>query len=91
MVITTKSHSEGYTLTKFRIMITSVYFSNQATREQLEGRINRIGQLSPMVRIHIFHTGILSYIHKRYEKARTLAAALKGFANEVGIDYKDIK
>lgn len=88
VVITTKRHSEGYTLTKFRIMVTSVYFSNQATREQLEGRINRIGQISPNVRIIIYHTGILSYIHEKYEKARTLAEALKGFAGEVGVDYK---
>lgn len=88
VVITTKRHSEGYTLTKFRIMVTSVYFSNQATREQLEGRINRIGQISPNVRIIIYHTGILSYIHEKYEKARTLTEALKGFAGEVGVDYK---
>ena len=91
VVITTKRHSEGYTLTKFRIMITSVYFSNQATREQLEGRINRIGQISPNVRIIIYHTGILSYIHEKYEKARTLSEALKGFAGEVGLDVKAIK
>ncbi len=91
VVITTKRHSEGYTLTKFRIMITSVYFSNQATREQLEGRINRIGQVSPQVRILIYHTGILTYIHQKYEKARTLAAALKGFAGEVGVDYQTLK
>jgi len=90
VVITTKRHSEGYTLTKFRIMITSVYFSNQATREQLEGRINRIGQTSPMVRIHVFHTGILTYIHEKYEKVRTLAAALKGFAGDVGMDYRQM-
>jgi hypothetical protein len=91
VVITTKRHSEGYTLTKFRIMITSVYFSNQATREQLEGRINRIGQTSPNVRVIIYHTGILSYIHEKYEKARTLSEALKGFAGEVGLDYKTLQ
>lgn len=91
VVITTKRHSEGYTLTKFRVMITSVYFSNQATREQLEGRINRIGQISPNVRIMIYHTGILSYIHEKYEKARTLSEALKGFAGEVGVDYKTLQ
>lgn len=87
VVITTKRHAEGYTLTKFRIMIMSVYFTNQATRDQLEGRINRIGQESDEIKIHIYHTGILTYINNRYEKARTLAQALKGFAAEVGIDY----
>ena len=91
VVITTKTHSEGYTLTKFRVMITSVYFSNQATREQLEGRINRLGQTSSTIRIIIYHAGILSYIHEKYEKARSLSEALKGFAGEVGIDPKLIK
>jgi hypothetical protein len=90
VVITTKRHSEGYTLTKFKYMVTSVYFSNQATREQLEGRINRIGQTSDVVHIYIFHTGILSYINEKYERARSLAAALKGFAKDVGLGAKEM-
>jgi hypothetical protein len=69
-------------------MVTSVYFSNQSTREQLEGRLVRIGQTSDTVYITTFHTGILTYIMKRYEKARTLSEALKGFAKEVDIDPK---
>ena len=91
IVITTIRHSAGYTLTKFRIMITSVYFTNQATREQLEGRINRIGQISPMVRIITIHTGILSYVHERYEKVRNMAEALKGFAKDVGVTMASIR
>lgn len=91
VVITTKQHSEGYTLTKFRIMISSVYFSNQATRDQLEGRINRIGQTSTDIRVIIYHAGILTYTHEKYEKTRTWAAAMKGFADEVGLDYKALK
>lgn len=38
--------STGYNLSRFRIMISMVIASNAATRAQLEGRINRIGQLS---------------------------------------------
>ena len=91
VVITTIRQSEGYTLTKFRIMITSVYFTNQATREQLEGRINRIGQFSPTIRIAIFHTGILSYVYRRYEQVRNLAEALKGFAKEVGLTRAELR
>ena len=90
IVITTPKHVEGYTLTKFRVMITGVYFSNNATREQTERRINRIGQQSNMVRIITIHAGILSYVNDRYEKVRTMAEALRGFAADVGADYKQM-
>jgi hypothetical protein len=83
VVITTPGYSMGYTLTKIRIMITSVYFGNQATREQLEGRLNRIGQISPEIRIITLHTGILSYIFKRYENARSVSEVMKGFAKTI--------
>lgn len=83
VIVTTIRHSTGYTCTKSRIMLTSVYFSNQATREQLEGRINRIGQKSPEVWLMTFHTGILTHILKRYDQARTLSQALKQLAPEV--------
>ena len=86
IVITTKNHSEGYTLTKMIIMVTGVYFSNNATREQLDGRINRLDQTSPTIRIIVLHAGIISYIHEHYEKARNLSAALKGFAKSVNLE-----
>jgi hypothetical protein len=86
VVITTIRHSAGYTLTKCRVTLTSVYFSNEATREQLLGRTNRAGQLSPNVLLLTYHTGILTYILKNYEKARTLAQALKGFAQTIDVD-----
>jgi len=83
IAITTIRHSTGYTYTKARIMITSVYFSNQATREQLEGRINRIGQTSPEVFVITIHTGVLTHILQKYENARSLSATLKQLAGEI--------
>lgn len=85
VVIATPSHAEGYNLTRFNVMITGVYFTNQATREQLEARINRIDSISPTIRIMVIHAGIISYIHANYEKARSLSAALKGFAKDVNL------
>jgi hypothetical protein len=76
VIITTPRHSTGYTLTACDLMITSIYFTNQATREQLEGRVLRMGQKSPIVDIEILHTGILSYTLKHYEDARSIAKAL---------------
>jgi hypothetical protein len=89
-VITTPKHSEGYNLTKMHVMITSVYFSNEATREQLECRINRIGGHSN-VRIIIVHSGILTRIHEHYERARSFAEALKGFAKETNLDVRELR
>jgi hypothetical protein len=76
VIITTPRHSTGYTLTACDLMITSIYFTNQATREQLEGRVLRMGQKSETVDIEILHTGILSYTLKHYEDARSIAKAL---------------
>jgi len=83
VVITTIRHTAGYTLTKSYVMLTSVYFSNESSREQLEGRINRIGQLSPTVYFITYHTGILSYIHDKYKKTRNMSEILKSFAKDV--------
>lgn len=86
VVIATPQHSTGYTLTKIHITITSVYLTNQATRDQLEGRTYRLGQPSPIVTVIVFHTGILSYILRNYDNVRTRAQVLKAFAKEIGID-----
>jgi len=44
-------HVNGYNATRFHHMISGVYPSNQATRDQAEGRCDRIGQVSPFVEI----------------------------------------
>lgn len=48
-VITTIQKSNGYTVSRFDTMVWRVYPCNQATREQQEGRIARIGQLSTII------------------------------------------
>lgn len=83
IVITTIRHSEGYTLTRLNTMITGVYPSNNATREQLEGRINRIGQSSKTVWYYTVHAGILSYILQRHNDARNLSAVLSALAEDI--------
>lgn len=83
VIITTIRHSAGYNLTGCRVMIQSVYFSNQATRTQLEGRLIRMGQKSNVVKIITFHTGILSYVLKNYENVRSIEQALKDLAKDI--------
>lgn len=80
IVITTCTHSTGFTLTQADTMITAIYFSNQATRDQLEGRVLRVGQTAPKVSIHILHTGLLTYTMKHYEEARSLRQSMEDLA-----------
>jgi hypothetical protein len=74
IVITTTLKSAGYTLTRLKSMVTGVYPSNEATREQLEGRINRPGQTTekeiPFVTVH---TGILTHIFQYHSDTWALS------------------
>lgn len=88
VVITTPTHREGYDMTKYRVMVSGVYFSNEATRTQLERRINRVNQTSPTVRVIIVHAGILSYIHENYNGVRNMASALDGFKKNSGVEIE---
>ena len=83
VIITTIRHSTGYTITACKVMITAPYFTNEATREQLEGRILRISQKSPFVIFEILHCGILSYILNNHEDARALSKALRDLSKEI--------
>lgn len=82
VVVVTVRQSEGYTLTKMNAMVTSVYPSNDATRQQLEGRINRIGQVVG-VSYHTYHAGVLSELYESHSKARGLSVALSGLAKVI--------
>lgn len=82
-VITTKQHSEGYSMSLMGIMITSVYYDNQASREQLEGRLNEPNQLRPSIILLTIHAGILSYTLDKHESARSLSQAIKGYADDI--------
>ena len=90
-IVTTSKHCEGYTLSLLHVGITGCWFSNQSTRDQLEGRLNRLNQESDTIDWVTVHSGILTYILKKYENVRTLAAALKGFAATIGIDNEELK
>ena len=81
IVITTVRKSAGYTLTRLSAMITGVYPSNDATRTQLEGRIDRISQNSKDIDIVTVHTGILTYIMQKHIDARNLSMILSTLAD----------
>ena len=91
VVITTTHHVEGYTLTKFRIQLTSAYLVNQTVRDQVNARLNRIGQPSPEIYIYTFVTGILTSFQKRYKQAGKLSASLRALAKELNLEDIDIR
>lgn len=83
VVITVKTHSEGYTLTYLNAMVSGVYPSNQANRAQLEGRIDRLGSKHKLVTYIYVMAGILTYIYEHHNQARSLSLALQDIAKEV--------
>ena len=85
VVIVPQRKAEGYTLTYLSSMVTSVYPGNNATREQLRGRINRISQKRKEVLYRTVHTGLLTSILHNHNSAKNLSIALKGLAQQVNI------
>jgi superfamily II DNA or RNA helicase len=82
VVIVPIRRPEGYTLTRLKAMITGIYPSNQATRTQIEGRINRIGQRAKILQYKIVHTGILTNIMNHHDDAKSLEIALMKMAKK---------
>lgn len=83
VVIVSLSEDTGYTLTRLGVQISAVYPSNQAKREQIEGRINRIGQQRSTIQYRTVHCGILSYVLEKHQQAKSLSAALAEIAKSV--------
>ncbi|MDD4930722.1 MAG: Hint domain-containing homing endonuclease [Candidatus Colwellbacteria bacterium] len=83
VVIVPMNKPEGYTLTRLTVMVTCVYPSNEATREQIEGRINRISQAAEEIEIIVVHCGILTYILKNHNQAKSLSIALSDMAKKL--------
>lgn len=77
IVITTVSLNAGYTLTKLGVLVTSVYFSNLAVREQLEGRINRITQKREIIYNYVVFTDLLDLVLKNYNHVSGIAGMVK--------------
>jgi hypothetical protein len=84
VVITTVRHNAGYTLTYLGAFVSGIYPSNQSSRDQLEGRINRIGSTHSILRYIYVHCGTLTYILNNHDQARSLAIAISDMASEIG-------
>lgn len=89
VVITTIRQEAGYSLTKMGVMITGIYPSNQATREQLMYRINRIGQHREAITIYRYHGGVTTLLLSGYDKTMTVNEMLKTLANKISVVNDD--
>ena len=83
VVIVRRDQCEGYTATRLGAMVSSVYFTNQATREQMRGRIDRITQHrlakdGLFVEYVTVRCGILHTIAHHYGKAAMLSKTMAG-------------
>ena len=75
VVITRERYNAGYNLTRMAVMVSGVYFGNEADREQVRGRIHRLSQNHPVVRYVYVHTGVLSAIRQDYGLVAVAASA----------------
>ncbi len=83
VVIVRIRKAEGYTLTRLNCMVTSAYPSNNATREQMEGRIDRQGQAAERIWYYTVYTGLLRNLFENHITAKNLSVALASLAHEV--------
>jgi hypothetical protein len=83
VVIAPIKKAEGYTLVTLGVMIRSVYFTNNAIREQIEGRLNRTGQRRKKLTYYTITCGILTYVLERHNKAKNLSMVLNELTNKI--------
>ena len=83
VVIVPVRRAEGYTLTRLSAMVTSVYPTNNAVREQIEGRINRQGQRARVLDYYIVYAGLLENLMRAHNSAKSLSIALQGLAQSI--------
>lgn len=84
LLITTPHTSEGYNATLMDHVVECVYLSNQAVRDQLDGRTIRLGQ-DHNVNIYTVYIGVLQQIWEKYKSVGVMSRALKSIAEDIGI------
>ncbi len=83
IAIVTIRQAEGYNLSRLKSMVTCVYESNEATRTQIEGRINRRGQTAKKLKYYVVQVGVLSYIYQNHRDASNFNKILASLADEI--------
>ncbi len=77
-------YSMGYNLTQCNAMVRGVPPSNQANREQIAGRIDRISQKASHVHHVIVHKGITTAMLRNHVNAQSLSDTFRSMAKIYG-------
>jgi len=80
MVIASKAHCEGYSLTWLTCMLTGLYPSNTAARTQMRGRINRLDAQRLRKTYITILAGVTRITFRHQDAARLMEKALQGAA-----------
>jgi hypothetical protein len=91
VVITTLRKSSGYTLSRLKASVTSVYPSNLASRIQITARINRLSQQAKHLTYFVVSIGLLTIIRKYHNEAASIDRALKDMAINVTIEEHELQ
>ena len=73
VVVVPKTRCEGWDGTHFTVMMRGVYFGNQASRTQMEGRIDRLSSIRKVRWIRTYSAGV----HEMFLRYQLLAASLE--------------
>lgn len=77
IVIGTEKKCTGYNLTRLNVMVSGVYFGNEANRTQIRGRINRLSQNNDTVYYFYVHTGVLSLVYNNHNLAKIASQCIQ--------------
>lgn len=83
IVIVTINKCEGYSLNYLTAAIQAPYPSNQAKRDQLMGRINRIEMKPKNIYYYTFHSLILTHMLKKHNNVKRLEDFFNQLAMEI--------
>jgi hypothetical protein len=73
----------GFSMCFAKSIVTSIYLTNQAVREQLRERINRNSQIRDSIEYVTVHGGLLSLIHNRHLDATSVSAVARSLSNAI--------
>ena len=77
VAVVPKTLCEGWDGTHFTVLLRGVYFGNQASRSQMEGRIDRLSSVRKVRYVRTYAAGVQERFLVYQQKASSLAKAIQ--------------
>ena len=77
VLVVPKSRCAGWNGTRFTVLMRGVYFGNQASRSQMEGRIDRLSCVRKVRYVRTYAAGVQERFLLYQQKASSLAKAIQ--------------